>query len=93
MHSFNRYILNADTNPLRRLPPVQRFQIMSYLGMMWTAIFCAGTGAWIWLGELVVFHILIAAGFAATGWVFAAAGNLRLLPSRNLPHAHGTLLP
>jgi len=34
-------IMDANKNPLGRLPAAQRFQIMIYLAVMWTTIFCA----------------------------------------------------
>jgi hypothetical protein len=44
MSEFLRFLLDGDRNPLRALPPAQRFQTMAYLALMWTSIFCAGTG-------------------------------------------------
>ena len=53
-------IMDADKNPLMTLPPAQRFQIMVYLSLMWTTIFCAGFGIWIWYGPvLFAVHMLI----------------------------------
>ena len=46
---------------------------MIALGMMWTLIFCVGTGAWLWFGELVVFHVLVVLGLLATGLTFRRA--------------------
>jgi len=45
--------------------------------MMWTLIFCAGTGAWLWYGELVMFHVLVALGAIVTGITFRRANNER----------------
>ena len=42
-----RQIMDSDVNPLKSLPASQRFQVMIALGMMWTLIFCVGTGAWV----------------------------------------------
>ena len=52
-------IMDADKNPLMILPPAQRFQIMVYLSLMWTTIFCAAFGIWIWYGQILSFHMLI----------------------------------
>ena len=56
MLDWYRNISDSDRNPLRNLPPAQRFQTMAILGLMWTAIFCAAAGAWLWFGEIVVTH-------------------------------------
>ena len=70
MASFYSEFMDADVNSLRRLPVAQRFQIMVYLSMMWTVIFCVGTGAWLWYGHLLVAHVAVALGAAVTSWVF-----------------------
>ena len=58
MRGLYTALMDSSVNPLRNLPKVQRFQVMVYLSMMWTAIFRAGAGAWVWYGELVVAHVL-----------------------------------
>jgi hypothetical protein len=65
-------IMNPSINPLKTMPPPQRFQTMLYLSIMWTTIFCAAAGAWVWYGEIVVAHLLVAAGFTLTGLTFRA---------------------
>ena len=70
-----RAIMDPSINPLRNLPASQRFQTMVILSMMWTAIFCVGTGAWLWYGELVVFHVLVALGVLVTGTTFRRASK------------------
>ena len=65
-----RAIMDPNTNPLRAVPPVQRFQVMLYLSIMWTTIFCAAAGAWFWYGEIVAVHLLVALGFLVTGLTF-----------------------
>ncbi|MEL6875594.1 MAG: hypothetical protein AAGM33_08955 [Pseudomonadota bacterium] len=68
-------VMDADRNPLRSLPPVQRFQIMTILSIMWTSIFCTAIGAWFLFGELVVGHIVVLAGILITANVFNNAKN------------------
>jgi hypothetical protein len=46
---------------------------MALLGTMWTTIFCAGAGAWLWYGELMVLHLLLAGGLLMTGATFIKA--------------------
>jgi len=70
-------IMDPSVSPLRNLPSSQRFQAMMALSMTWTLIFCAGTGAWLWYGELVVFHVLVALGAIVTGITFRRANNER----------------
>ena len=72
-----RQIMDSDVNPLRNMPASQRFQVMIGLGMMWTLIFCVGTGAWLWYGHLVVFHVLVALGALVTGLTFRRANDKR----------------
>ena len=75
MLSVYRAIMDPKTNPLRAVPPVQRFQMMLYLSIMWTTIFCAAAGLWSWYGAIVVVHLLVALGFLVTGLTFYAAGR------------------
>ena len=77
-----RQIMDPEVNPLKSLPAGQRFQVMIALGMMWTLIFCIGTGAWLWYGELVVFHVLVALGLLLTGLTFRRA-NMSSNPTSN----------
>jgi hypothetical protein len=67
--------MDPSVNPLMNLPASQRFQIMVYLGTMWTVIFCVGTGAWLWFGQLVILHLLVALGLLITGLTFRSASN------------------
>jgi len=73
MIEMYRLVMDSDKNPLSTLPPAQRFQIMTYLGLMWTVVFCTAFGAWYWFGELAIFHILVALGFVITGLTFRSA--------------------
>lgn len=73
MKHWYRMIMDPDWNPLNNLLPVQRFQVMVYLSIMWTAIFCAVAGAWAWYGHLLIGHLLIALGLIITAWTFSNA--------------------
>ena len=81
-------LMDPDTNPLRHLPPAQRFQVTIYLSLVWTTIFCAAAGAWLWHGELIVVHVLIASGFLVTGWTFENAKRVNTY--RDFPIKDGT---
>lgn len=68
-------IMDADRNPLWKLPDAQRFQIMIYLSIMWTGIFSAAFGLWFWYGQLFVAHILMLLGFVLTSMTFSRFGD------------------
>jgi len=68
-----RAVMDPTVNPLSALPPGQRFQTMIYLSILWTLIFCLGTGAWVWYGELMVLHVLVALGILMTDITFRRA--------------------
>ena len=90
MLSLYRAIMDPSVNPLRALPPAQRFQVMMALSIMWTTIFCAGAGAWLWYGELVVLHLAVALGFMITGVTFQRATTREAATYRDHPLANGT---
>ena len=68
--SYNA-LMNDKYNPLRVLPPAQRFQAMLWLSIMWTVLFCLMMGLWTYFGELVIFHLLFALGFSVTSLIFS----------------------
>ncbi|MDI1286726.1 MAG: hypothetical protein PSV46_20235 [Reyranella sp.] len=93
MISIYRAVMDSTVNPLRSLPPAQRFQLMLFLSIMWTNIFCLSAGAWIWYGELVVFHVLVLAGIVVTSLVFRRASQAakhRYATYRHHPLKDGT---
>jgi hypothetical protein len=88
MLSLYRAVMDPNTNPLRNLPPAQRFQAMLFLSIMWTIVFCAAAGTWSWSGGLVIAHVLIALGFLATGLKFHSANIVKTY--RDYPRRDGT---
>ena len=88
MGSLYRAVMDSEMNPLRNLLPQRRFQIMVFLSIMWTTIFCAGAGAWMWYGELMVLHVLVAFGFLVTGLTFHRAEQVATY--RDHPRTDGT---
>lgn len=92
MLTIYRLIMDERINPLAALPAAQRFQIMVSLAMMWTAIFCAGVGAWIWYGELVTLHIGTLLAGMVTALAFRAAERrpARVTTYRDHPLRDGT---
>ena len=86
MRSLYRAVMDPEVNPLRQLPAAQRFQLMLALGIMWTTVFCAAAGAWLWYGELLVAHGLLAGAFLVTGLMFRQpeeAGTYRDYPLKD----------
>lgn len=83
-----KVVMDPESNPLRRLPSAQRFQLMVLLSVMWTTIFCASASAWIWYGELMVGHLLVALGVIATTFVFQTSQSKK--PYRDFPATDGT---
>ena len=73
MLSWYSVIMNSNKNPLNKLPPAQRFQIMVFLSLMWTTIFTTSASLWLWYGELLTGHLLVALGVALTGSTFQRA--------------------
>ena len=67
--------MSSESNPLRNLPPAQRFQVMIFLSVMWTTIFTASSTLWVWYGELMAGHILLALGTLITGSTFRLASK------------------
>ena len=73
-------IMDPDRNSLRVLPPAQRFQIMVYLSVMWTTIFCAVFGLWYWYEQLIIGHVLVVLGIVLTTITFSRAGRKVTVP-------------
>jgi hypothetical protein len=88
MLSLYQSIMDSERNPLRNLPPQQRFQIMVVLSLMWTTIFCTMAGLWFLYGELIALHVLFALGLAFTGTTFQSARKLATY--RDHPKSDGT---
>ena len=78
MYSWYSMIMNSNKNPLNKLPPAQRFQIMVFLSLMWTTIFTTSASLWMWYGELLAGHLLVALGIALTGTTFQLADNKQI---------------
>lgn len=88
MISLYPSIMDSNMNPLRDLPAAQRFQLRLFLSVMWTTIFCAVAGLWMWYGALVIGHILLSIGFLVTGLTFHNAR--RISKYRDCPREDGT---
>jgi hypothetical protein len=64
-------VMNPERNPLAKLPKIVRFQLMSVLALMWTTIFCASAGVFMWLPHFYIAHVvLLLVGIFGTSFVF-----------------------
>jgi len=88
MKNLYEAVMDSERNPLAHLPPAQRFQIMATLSVMWTVVFCTSAGAWLWFGEIVTLHVLLALGTLLTGQTFHAAAQVKSY--RDHPAPDGT---
>ena len=59
-------VMDAECNPLRNLPKIYKFQIMTYLSIMWCVIFSMCTGYLLILGPSIIAHVLILIGLFFT---------------------------
>lgn len=84
-----RWVLDPRISPLRHLAPAQRFQVTAVLGLMWTTLFSFGASAWLYYGELVVFHLLLSFGTLVTGLTFRSAAK-QVKTHRDYPLEDGT---
>ena len=88
MREWYRLVMDAEINPLRHLPPAQRFQLMLTLSVMWTIVFCTVAEAWLYSGELLAAHLLLALATLFTGYSFRAARAVKTY--RDHPEQDGT---
>ena len=64
-------LMDAERNPLRNIPAMQRYQLMIMLAMMWSFIFCAMLGWWMLFPYWSVGHIaLLSTGAFLTNYTF-----------------------
>ena len=64
-------VMNPERNPLAKLPKIVRFQLMSYLALMWSVIFCASAGLFVWLPHFFIGHaVLLLLGIFGTSFIF-----------------------
>ncbi len=58
-HWYN-FITYSKNYPLRNLPPAQRFQLMTFLSILWTTAFTASITLWVRYGKPLTGHVLLA---------------------------------
>lgn len=89
MRQFYDLVMDPQRNPLRHVPPAQRFQAMLLLSVMWTTIFTAAIGIWTVYGELLAAHLLVLTGIAITAHAFRG-GAARQATYRDFPREDGS---
>ena len=76
MRNWFQAVMDPSRNPLAKLRPAQRFQIMATLAIMWSLIFCAMAGIMVWYPAYVAAHlVLLAIGTLVTAVVFKSAAK------------------
>ena len=76
MRNWFQAVMDPSRNPLAKLRPAQRFQIMATLAIMWSLIFCAMAGIMVWYPAYVAAHfVLLAIGTLVTTVVFKSAAK------------------
>jgi hypothetical protein len=73
-------IMDERISPLSRLPVAQRFQVMFFLSLMWTTVFCAALGSFLFWGELVLGHALLLTAVVITSLTFYSAAKPAPVP-------------
>ena len=76
MWNWFRAVMDPSKNPLAKLHPAQRFQIMATLAIMWSLIFCAMAGIMVWYPAYVAAHlVLLVIGTLVTAMVFKSSAK------------------
>ena len=66
-------VMDDEQNVFASLPKVRRFQIMTVLSMMWSAVFTAYVGSYIIFGPTVIAHLVVLLAIFFTADVFRRA--------------------
>ncbi len=68
-------VMNPDVNPLRHLPEIVRFQLMTSLALMWSIVFSVWAGMVTLAGPSMLVHATLLIGVYFTGDVFRRANK------------------
>jgi hypothetical protein len=68
-------VMNDDRNPLSTLPKTTRFQIMTALSFLWSALFTVSIGAYMLFGPTVIAHLAVLVGIFFTADIFRRAND------------------
>jgi len=72
MRDSYEVVMDENKNPLQLLPKAQRYQLMVFLSVMWTTVFCLAIGSYAYWGELILGHVALASAVLITGLTFRA---------------------
>ena len=68
-------VMDPDINPLRHLPKIVRFQLMTSLALMWSVVFAVWSGMVAFAGPSMLVHAILLIGVYFTGDVFRRASK------------------
>ena len=68
-------VMSPNSNPLKGLPKMVRFQLMTTLAFMWSFIFTMWIGSMQFFGPSAVVHTLVLIGVFFTAEIFKKAKN------------------
>lgn len=63
-------VMNESLNPLRNLPKIVSFQIMTSLALMWSVVFCVWSGLVVFIGPSMAVHAVLLIGIYFTSDIF-----------------------
>lgn len=63
-------VMNPEINPLRALPKIVRFQLMTSLSLMWSVVFSVWSGTIAFVGPSMLTHAILLVGVFFTADVF-----------------------
>ena len=66
-------VMDPETNPLRALPKIVRFQYMLILSYFWSAVFTIWMGSYVVFGPSVIGHTALLLGIFFTADLFRRA--------------------
>lgn len=76
-HLFN-LVMDPKQNPLKSLPKVVCFQMMTILSYMWSAVFTIWIGSYMALWPTILGHTALIVAIFFTADVFRRAGFLKV---------------
>ena len=71
-------VMDDEQNAFALLPKVTRFQIMTVLSLMWSAVFTAYVGSYLVFGPTVIAHVVVLLAIFFTADVFRRAEKATL---------------
>tara|TARA_Y100000768_G_C23951319_1_gene670377 strand:- start:1 stop:231 length:231 start_codon:yes stop_codon:yes gene_type:complete len=68
-------VMSPNSNPLKSLPKMVRFQLMTTLAFMWSFIFTMWIGSMQFFGPSALMHTIVLIGVFFTAEIFKKANN------------------